>query len=285
MSETPEVNGAVGNDVPAAEVRPDQAPQMFMLAMDKYSQAFASSDFAECVNWLNKADSLTDGNNEAILSHREGYARLITACATDGITLALRTGNALKQHSEFAGVIARCAAALTEKYPANSGEKAMATVIAGYAGQLTNRLNRIMATEQYVTSAEKLDGVLDNLFDILSFSVKLDRNSEEALPGICDRLALASTAASNADCSLTWFFSSKLSDWDKAELYCRRSAQWLKHNVESPGKVDPHFDECDAGEVVAALEKAAEALKLRQYKQSKKLLEAAEAALADTVCV
>jgi len=284
MSETPEVEGAVGNDTPA-EPRKEPAPQMFVLAMGKFSQAFDSGDFAECLNWLTRAHTLTEGDNDSVVAHREGYARLITACATKGITLALKTGNVLKEHNELAGIISRSAAALAEKHPDNTAEKAMSTVIAGYASQLANRLNRVMAVEHYVTSAEKLDGVLDNLFDILSFSVKLDRNSEEALPGICDRLALASTAASNADCSLTWFFSSKLSDWDKAELYCRRAAQWLKHNVESPGKVDPHFDECDAGEVVDKLEQAAEALKRRQYKQSKKLLEAAEAALADTTCV
>ncbi len=282
MSETPEVNGADGS---AAEIRKEPAPQMYVLAMSKFSQAFQAGDFAECLNWLKQADSLTAGHPEAVSSHREAYARLITACATKGITTALHCGNILKLHRDLAVVISRAAATLTEKYSQNPGEKAMATVIVGYSGQLTNRLNRVMAVDKYVTTAERLDGVLDNLFDILNFSVRLDGNPEEALPGICDRLALASTAASNADCSLTWFFSSKLSDWDKAELYCRRSAQWLKHNTLSPGKVDPHFDECDAAHVVTALESAAEALKLHQYKRSKKLLEAAEAALAEASCV
>lgn len=283
MSETTEVNGTEGPAARDREVQP--APQMFMLAMSKFSQAFDAGDFAECLNWLKQADSLTAGHADAVTAHREAYARLITACTTKGITLALHTGNVLKQHRDLAEIISRCAASLTEKYQGDQAKQAMATVIVGYASQFTNRLNRVMAMEHYVTSAEKLDGVMDNMFDILSFSVKLDSNSEEALPGICDRLALANTADSNADCSLSWFFSSKLSDWDKAELFCRRAAQWLKHNNESPGKVDPHFDECDAAQVVAALEQAAEALKLRQYKRSKKLLLAAEAALAETSCV
>lgn len=282
MSETTEVNGTEGS---AANDRKVPAPQMYTLAMSKFSQAFDAGDFAECLNWLKQADSLTAGHADAVSAHREAYARLITACTNKGITLALHTGNVLKQHRDLAEIISRCAASLTEQYRDDQAKHAMATVIVGYSSQLTNRLNRVMAMDHYVTTAEKLDGVLDNLFDILSFSVKLDSNSEEALPGICDRLALANTAASNADCSLTWFFSSKLSDWDKAELYCRRAAQWLKHNTDAPGKVDPHFDECDAGQVVNALEQAAEALKLRQYKRSKKLLLAAEAALAETTCV
>lgn len=285
MSETTEVSGNAENANSAAEPRKEPAPQMFMLAMSKFSQAFDAGDFAECVNWLKQADSLTAGHPDAVNAHREAYARVITSCATKGITLALHSGNILKQHRDLADIIAICAATLTAKYPDDQAKQAMATVIGGYTSQLSNRLNRVMAVEHYVTSAEKLDGVLDNLFDIMSYSVKLDSLSEEALPGICDRLALANTAASNADCSLTWFFSSKLSDWDKAELYCRRAAQWLKHNTESPGKVDPHFDECDPSPVVAALEQAAEALKLRHYKRSKKSLKAAEAALAETVCV
>lgn len=283
MSETPEVNGAGNGSF--ADARKEPAPQMFMLAMGKFSQAFDAGDFAECVNWLKQADSLTGGNPDAVNAHREAYARLITACATRSITHALRTGNVLKEHRALAEVISHSAATLTEKYPDNQEKKAMATVIVGYCSQLTNRLDRVMARDHYVTTAEKLDGVLDNLFDILNFSVKLDSNSEEALPGMCDRLAIANTAASNADCSLTWFFSSKLSDWDKAELYCRRAAQWLKHNNDAPGKVDPHFDECDPTPVIQALETAAEALKLRQYKRSKKLLETAEKAMAETSCV
>ncbi|HNB25278.1 MAG TPA: hypothetical protein PKZ32_22845 [Candidatus Melainabacteria bacterium] len=285
MSETPEVTGTAQHAGSAAEPRKEPAPQMFVLAMSKFSQAFEASDFAECVNWLKQAESLTAGHPDAVSAHREAFARVITACAAQGINRALYTGNVLKQHRDLADIIAICAAKLTEKYPDDQAKQAMATVIVGYSSQLSNRLNRVMAVEHYVTSAEKLDGVLDNLFDILSFSVKLDSLSEDALPGICDRLALANTAASNADCSLTWFFSSKLSDWDKAELYCRRAAQWLKHNAESPGKVDPNFDECDASPVVAALEQAAEALKLRHYKRSKKMLKAAEEALAETVCV
>ncbi len=166
-----------------------------------------------------QADSLTAGHAEAVTAHREAYACLITACTNKGITLALHTGNVLKQHRDLAEIISRCAASLTEQYRDDQAKHAMATVIVGYSSQLTNRLNRVMAMDHYVTTAEKLDGVLDNLFDILKLLVKLDSNSEEALPGIRDRLALANTAASNADCSLTWFFSSKLSDWDKAELY------------------------------------------------------------------
>lgn len=285
MSETPEVLGTAENAGTAAATRKEPAPQMFVLAMSKFSQAFDAGDFAECVNWLKQADSLTAGHPDAVTAHREACARVITACAAKGITLALHSGNVLKQHRDLADIIATCAASLTEKYPDNQGKQAMATVIVGYTSQLSNRLNRVMAVEHYVTSAEKLDGVLDNLFDIMSFSVKLDSLSEEALPGMCDRLALANTAASNADCSLMWFFSKRFSDWDKAELYCRRAAQWLKHNADSPGKVDPHFDECDASQVVTALERAADALKRRQYKQSKQLLKAAEAALAETTCV
>lgn len=285
MSETPEVNGTTG---PAAEDRKVEAPQMFILAMSKYSQAFEIRDFAECLNWLKQAESLAENHAEAISAHREAYARLITACASKSITLALHTGNILKEHRELAEYITRCAGALVDKFPEADSKKAKATVIVGYAAQLTHRLQRVMVLDTYVTTAEKLDGVLDNLFDILNFSTQLDSASDEALPGICDRLALAATAASNAECSLPWFFPRWWADWDKAELYCRRAVQWLKHNNECPGKVDPHFDECDEGNLLAvvdSLEKAAEALKLHQYKRSKKLLKSAEAALAETTCV
>lgn len=280
MSETTENTGGPSPTSDAEVVQP--VSQMFLLAMGEFSQAFDARDYPECLNWLKQADSLTAGNDEAQKSHRDSYARLITACASKGITIALHCGNITGEHRELADVIDKAANALAEKHrsPALQADP-VAAVILGFSNQLSTRLNRVLAIERGHTSAEKLDGVLDNLFDLIKFAVQLDRYSEEALPGICDRLASAAVAVDNADCNIGWIFS----DWDKAELFCRRAAQWLSHNDHTPGKVDPDFDDSDAGEAIAALNKAAEAIKVHHKKKSKKLLALAEAALADTVCV
>jgi len=280
MSETTENTGGPSPNHEPEVIQPSS--QMFLLAMGQFSQAFDARDYAECLNWLKQADSLTAGNDEAQKSHRDSYARLITACAAQGITIALHCGNIIPEHRELANVIDRAANALAEKHrsPALAADP-LAAVILGFSNQLSTRLNRVLAIERGFTSAEKLDGVLDNLFDLIKFAVRIDRFSEEALPGACDRLASAAIAVDNADCNIGWFFS----DWDKAELFCRRAAQWVTHNDDTPGKVDPDFDDSDASEAVAALNKAAEAIKLHQRKKSKQLLALAEAALAETVCV
>ncbi|HEY9784661.1 MAG TPA: hypothetical protein V6D17_04600 [Candidatus Obscuribacterales bacterium] len=257
--------------------------QMFQLSMGMFDRALSAGDFQVGLHWLRQAGNLTAGSGDALKLQKDAYARLINAAAAKSIQLSLHSGNITQNHRDLAESIEHAAGSLLSLSPGDEKAVAHATVVAGFAGQLSKRLTRFQVAEEYVTSAEKLDGVLDCLFAIVEHASALDSRPEEALPSVCDRLALASTAVSNADCYLTWFFPKKLSDWDKAELMCRRAAQWLKDGDEL--RVDPNYDDCNACDVIAALNAAADALRQHDYKKSKKLLKAAEEALAEVSCV
>lgn len=261
--------------------------QMFELSMGMYSRALLAGDYQVGLHWLRQAGNLTAGDTESARLRRDGYARLVIAAASKGVELALHSGNITKTHKELAETIDRASGSVLAVFRETEDELSIgiASMVHGFAGQLSNRLNRYFVTDKLVTPPDQLDGMLGCFFEIIAHAARLDRHPEEALPSRCDRLALATTAVSNADCYLSWFFPSRFSDWERAEIMCRRTSEWLRQCDTLPCKVDPDFDDCDSCEVVERLNAAAETLGKRRYKLSKRALRAAEEALADVSCV
>jgi hypothetical protein len=90
---------------------------------------------------------------------------------------------------------------------------------------------------------------------------------------------LAETAVSNARYSLSRMFSSFLSDWSKAEFYCKRAYLLLTTQPINEEKQPKSSGNAAVDKAVSALPSAYAALRRRSYKDSAAALKAVEAGL------
>jgi hypothetical protein len=274
------------NDSPTAATG-GQSPEFFYKqALDMFARAllasararFDHSALEESLRWARQAEQIGSVLQERteLKEVNAAYVQLIMHCALKSQELALTSGNIFSYHGPLASIAEQAADSLVNRIRLSNKEipLAVALVIQGHARELNSRVSAIVNDKHnYVTSAEKLDKVLESLAQIIDYSIKLTDLDEATVQPLGQRVLLAATAVSNARYLLCRFFSQKLSDWDKAQILCNRAyllltRRPLSNAAQHQPSGDQHMD--------AALRDfpaAYAALLSKNYKTSAQLLE------------
>lgn len=233
----------------------EQAPKLFDEAMNNVHRYVSSGDLGLALLWAVQSSELA-GEQEAAAVNSV-LATVIVECSALIRTSALRCGNILKSHRGLSKAAADSADHLVTINRRNKNEAALATsmLIQGYAQQLNNGIGAFLDKNELYTPASELDSIFDCTNSLLKACDALVEDEDRKLRK--SELEVAKTAVSNAKYSLTSFFPKTLSDWEKAEWYCRRA-----------GEIFASTHEATYTDAIADLDAARDALKVKSYKTS-----------------
>ncbi len=233
----------------------DQGPRLFDEAMNNVHRYVRAGDLGLALLWAVQSSELAGEQDRAAVN--SALSTVIVECSALIRSSALRCGNLLKQHRGLATAAASAADQLVAINRRNQNEDALAAsmLIQGYAQQLRDGIVAFLDREELYTPASELDRVFDCTNSLLKTCDTLVEDEDRKLRK--SELEVAVTAVSNASYSLTSFFPKTLSDWEKADWYCRRAAE-----IFAQSQQPVHT------QAISDLEAACVALKAKSYKTS-----------------
>ncbi len=233
----------------------DQAPKLFDEAMNNVHRYVRAGDLGLALLWAVQSSELAGDEDRAAVN--SALATVIVECSALVRSSALRCGNILKQHRGLVTAASSAADHLVTVNRKNQNESALATsmLIQGYAQQLKDGIVAFLDREELYTPASELDRAFDCINSLLKTCDTLVEDEDRKLRK--SELEIAVTAVSNAKYSLTSFFPKTLSDWEKAEWYCRRAAEIFAQS-QQPAHA----------QAISDLEAACVAIKAKSYKTS-----------------
>lgn len=260
-----------------ANVSSADSPQ-FAQAMRMFTRLHTQGSFAQALFWARHAEQIGIALDENSLMPEvnEAYAQLVITCIRKIRATSLHSGNVYDAHASLIDVAVAATDNLVERF--RIADKQLPYTVAllaqRFAQQVQETVLAHVQSKALVTSGELLDEILEGLDQIEENIARLTRTADELGPSMQEKVVLAATATSNASFELNWLLGS---NWDKAEVFCRRSAILLTGNKNLTKAASTGNASVDA--IVKQLIVACQRLKDHRYRDSKKLLKAIEAAL------
>jgi hypothetical protein len=238
----------------------------------------------EAISWAQQADEISSllESEPSPEDVENAYARIMLQACLRSQERALITGNILPEHEQLASVLNTASERLSARLKATkrTEPRVVALVAHRYVSRHKERLADFFSDTQihrYSSSAD-LDTMLESLSHIQQCAEQLCSDEKAGVQPFDRKLLLAETVVSNARYSLSRLFSSKLSDWSKAEFFCKRAYLLLTtQSINNPSTTSLGNAELDRA--VSVLPTAYEALQRRHYKDSNKALLEAETGL------
>lgn len=250
-----------------------------------FEQALESESYAEAIMWLQSTSIERKGAIERP-ELQDAHARLLARLAYQGIALSLHCGNILREHSLIASQVVAVYQQLRSliEDPDDTASGALA-MLHGLTGQVQLRVSAFhgRGPNFVVTTSTDLDNILEPLFGIIEQSRLLTSSRRHPI-GLDERIGAITEALSNADCNIVRWPAS-FSDWSKAKAMCQLAAKLLATPAASCCAPTGNEDDCDTSQLHAALLSASQACERKDYKESKRLIKAAEGHLAQVSCI
>ena len=258
-------------------------PQFYNQAIALCTRALDAGALREALMWAQQAELIG-----AALNNKQGdmpevstlYAKIMLDACLRTQESVLTCGNFLPKHNELADLISVTSNKLADRLERVSGEPRMLALLAqGYAKQHGMRLGQTSQRETGMGLAlkvQELDKMLENLSNIERCATLLSGPNPPTLP-FDRKLVIAKIAVSNARFSLTRLFSKQLSNWFRAEFFCRQAYKLLTERSITETAATSGNSELD--EALKDLPTAYRSLQNRSYRDSARHLEQAGAHL------
>jgi hypothetical protein len=246
------------------------------------NRAITAGALNEALLWAHQAEQIgavLETTHGAMPEVTNAYAHVMLQACLRSQEMVIISGNISPQHKELADILQQAVDSLAERSPKDATEQRVVALVAqGFVSGHRLNLGQFFGgsqTYRYSSSAD-VESMLDSLASIQQCAEKLCDDGEPKGQPFSRKVVLAETAVSNARYSLSRLFSSVLSDWSKAEFFCRRAYLLLTMQAIGDAKPAKPSGNADLDRAVGALPQAYAALRRRSYKDSTTTLKAVE---------
>lgn len=284
-TENPQATPTDGASVPTAENH-STGSQFYKQAIFMCNRAITVGLLNDAIQWAHQAEqigALLETNNGHMPEIEAAYARIMLQACLRSQEKALITGNILPEHRQLADILQQATERLSARLLTSkeTEPKVVALVAQGFVTRHQTKLGEFFGgTQSYrYSSSDDLDAMLESLASIQQCAERLCDDAQAQGQPFERKVHLAETAVSNARYSLSRLFSSFLSDWSKAEFFCKRAYLLLTTQpINEPQQPKPSGN-AEVDRAVSALPSAYQALRRRSYKDSTAALKVVEAGL------
>jgi len=248
------------------------------------NHALAAGSLSGAMLWARQAEllgAILEQNHAGMPEVTAAYAQIMLAACLRSQELALTTGNILDEHGKLGELISTASdrlntrlGSVTEKQP-----RMVALMAQGFVHEHQYHLAQLLtANGSHYSQPSDLDQMLDRLAKIEQCAETLCACDQPFRP-LDRKLTLAGTAVSNARYSITRFFTRFLSDWGKAEFYCKQAFMLLAaQSITDSSPLKPSGNQ-DLDQALSGFPAAYKALQQRHYGDSQAALKAVSEAL------